>query len=128
LRRQATSIIWTVKRLCQSVRRLVVEGLVDRKVMGRATRLRRRRTEELAILVQGIALANPGLSLRGIGGQLEAMKIRTRGWEAELDPDLYCAFAQEGPRCSKPISKAVHRPRPGLDVYAPVNASLVLSA
>ena len=74
---QATGASWTVKRLRQSVRRLVAEGLVDRKVMGRATRLHRRRTEELAILVQGIALANPGLSLRGIGGQLEAMKIRT---------------------------------------------------
>lgn len=72
-----TGANWTVKRLRQSVRRLVAEGLVDRNVMGRAARLHRRRTEDLAILVQGIALANPGLSLRGIGGQLKVMKIRT---------------------------------------------------
>jgi DNA invertase Pin-like site-specific DNA recombinase len=74
---RATAAAWTVERLHRSVRRLVVEGLVDRKVLGRADRPRRRRTEELAILVQGIALANPGMSLRDIGRQLEAMKIRT---------------------------------------------------
>jgi hypothetical protein len=51
--------------------------MVDRKVLGKAPRPRRRRSEELAVLVQGLALANPGLSLRGIGSQLEAMKIRT---------------------------------------------------
>ena len=51
--------------------------MVDRKVLGKAPRPRRRRSEELAVLVQGLALTNPGLSLRGIGGQLEAMKIRT---------------------------------------------------
>jgi DNA invertase Pin-like site-specific DNA recombinase len=83
---QATSSSWTVKRLRQGVRRLVTEGLVDKKVMGRATRLHRRRTEELAILVQGIALANPGLSLRGIGGQLEAMKIRTPAGKPSWPP------------------------------------------
>jgi DNA invertase Pin-like site-specific DNA recombinase len=68
---------WTVKRLQKSVRRLVAEGLVDRKVLGRAVQQRRRRTDELAVLVQGIALANPGMSLRRIGGQLEAMRIQT---------------------------------------------------
>jgi DNA invertase Pin-like site-specific DNA recombinase len=74
---QATGTVWTVKRLRQSVRRLVAEGLVDRSVMGRSARPRRRRTDELAILVQGIALANPDMPLRGIGGQLEVMKILT---------------------------------------------------
>jgi DNA invertase Pin-like site-specific DNA recombinase len=74
---QATSTSWTVKRLRQSVRRLVAEGLEDRKVLGKAAPVHRRRSEELAVLVQGIALANPELSLRGIGGQLEGMKIRT---------------------------------------------------
>ncbi len=83
---QATGTSWTVKRLRQSVRRLVAEGLVDRKLLGRATRVRRRRTDELAVLVQGIALANPGMSLRGIGGQLEAMKIRTPAGKPSWTP------------------------------------------
>ncbi len=74
---RATGVPWTVERLKRSVRRLVGEGMVDRKVLAKAPRPRRRRSEELALLVQGLALTNPGLSLRGIGGQLEAMKIRT---------------------------------------------------
>lgn len=74
---RATGVTWTVERLMRSVRRLVGEGMVDRKVLVKAPRTRRRRSEELALLVQGLALTNPGLSLRGIGGQLEAMKIRT---------------------------------------------------
>jgi DNA invertase Pin-like site-specific DNA recombinase len=74
---QTTGVTWTVERLMRSVRRLVGEGMVDRKVLAKAPRPRRRRSEELALLVQGLALTNPGLSLRGIGGQLEAMKIQT---------------------------------------------------
>jgi DNA invertase Pin-like site-specific DNA recombinase len=74
---QATGTSWTIKRLRQSVRRLVSEGLVDRAIMGRSARSRRRRSDELAILVQGIALANPGMSLRAIAGQLEAMKLKS---------------------------------------------------
>jgi len=74
---RVTGVTWTVERLTRSVRRLVGEGMVDRKVLAKAPRPRRRRSEELALLVQGLALTNPGLSLRGIGGQLEAMKIRT---------------------------------------------------
>ena len=61
----------------RSVRRLVGEGMVDRKVLEKAPRPRRRRSDDLAVLVQGIALANPEMSLRGIGEQLEAMKVRT---------------------------------------------------
>ena len=34
------------------------------------------------MLVRGLALTNPGLSLRGIGGQLEAMKIKTPAGKA----------------------------------------------
>jgi DNA invertase Pin-like site-specific DNA recombinase len=74
---RVTGVTWTVERLTRSVRRLVGEGMVHRKVLGKAPRPRRRRSEELALLVQGLALTNPGLSLRGISGQLEAMKIRT---------------------------------------------------
>ena len=74
---RGTGMTWTVERLTRSVRRLVGEGMVARKVLGKAPRPRRRRSEELALLIQGLALTNPGLSLRGIGAQLEAMKIRT---------------------------------------------------
>jgi hypothetical protein len=74
---RATGRPWTVERLGRSVRRLVGEGMVDRKVLGKAPRPLRRRSEELALLVQGLALTNPALSLRGIGSQLEAMTIRT---------------------------------------------------
>lgn len=74
---RATGVAWTVERLRRSVRRLASEGLVDRKVLGRAERPRRRRSEDLAMLVKGIALANPGMSLRAIGCQLEAMKLLT---------------------------------------------------
>ena len=45
--------------LRQSVRRLVAEGLVDRKVMGRAATAPSPASDEFAVLVQGIALANP---------------------------------------------------------------------
>jgi hypothetical protein len=74
---RATGSTWTVERLRRSVCRLVGEGTVDRKVLAKAPRPRRRRSKELALLVQGLALTNPGLSLRGIGEQLEAMKIWT---------------------------------------------------
>jgi len=81
-----TGTAWTIKRLRQSVRRLVAEGLVDRAIMARSARPRRRRSDELAVLVQGIALANPGLSLRAIGGQLEAMKLKTPAGNANWSP------------------------------------------
>ena len=57
---RATGVTWTVERLMRSVRRLVGEGMVDRKVLAKAPRPRRRRSEELALLVQGLALTNPG--------------------------------------------------------------------
>jgi hypothetical protein len=71
---RVTGVNWTVERLARSVRRLVGEGVVDRRVIGKAPRPRRRRSEELAVLVQGPALTSPGPSLRGVGGKLEAMK------------------------------------------------------
>jgi DNA invertase Pin-like site-specific DNA recombinase len=83
---RAAGTRWTVKRLRQSVRRLIVEGLADRAVMGRSVRPRRRRSDELAILVQGIALANPGMSLRAIARQLEAMKLPTPAGKSTWSP------------------------------------------
>jgi hypothetical protein len=85
-RTRATGLTWTVERLMRSVRRFVGEGLVDRKVLAKAPRPPHRRSEELAMLMQGLALTNPRLSLRGIGGQLEAMKIRTPAGKSRWAP------------------------------------------
>jgi hypothetical protein len=82
----ASGTIWTVKRLRQSVRRLVAEGLVDRALMSRSALPRRWRSDELAVLVQGIALANPGMSLRAIAGQLEVMKLQTPAGKTNWSP------------------------------------------
>ena len=81
-----TGTKWSVQRLCKSVRRLVAEGLVDRAMLGRSARPRRRRSDELAVLVKGIALANPELSLRAIGGQLEAMRLLTPAGKSSWAP------------------------------------------
>jgi hypothetical protein len=54
--------------------------------MGRSALPRHRRSDELAVLVQGIALANPDMSLRAIGGQREAMKLRTPAGKANWSP------------------------------------------
>lgn len=75
--RRPTGVTWTVERLTPGARRLVGKGMDDGKVLAKAPRPRRRRSEELAVLVQGLALTNPALSFRGIAGQLKAMKIRT---------------------------------------------------
>ena len=66
---------WTVERLVRAVRRFADEGLVDRAVLSPAPR--RRPEDRLVALVAGIARANPALSLRAIGAELEAMRERT---------------------------------------------------
>lgn len=99
---RATGQTWTVERLKRSIRRLAGEGLIDRKVLGKAARPRRRRTEELALLVQGIALANPEISLRGIGRQLEAMKIRTPTGKPNWPPTSVAHLLKKVPGASSP--------------------------
>ena len=83
---RATEVAWTVERLKRSIRRLVAEGHADGKLLGRAPRLRCTRTEGLAVLVQGIALASPGISLRQICRHLEVMKIPTLAGKASWKP------------------------------------------
>ena len=73
----AQGATWTEKRLLKSVRRLVAEGLADRALLGRAARPRRRRTDELALMVHGMKLSEPSLTLRAIGARLEAMRVLT---------------------------------------------------
>jgi len=74
LNRQGTQH-WTAERLRRAVRRAVRERFADPALLARAQR--RPPQERLATLVTGIALANPALSLRNIGAQLEAMHERT---------------------------------------------------
>lgn len=76
----AGRIVWTVERLKRAVKRAAREGLIEETVLGRAPR--RVGDDRLVALVGGIALANPDLTLRDIGAQLEAMRERTPrgGW------------------------------------------------
>ena len=66
---------WTEERLVRAVRRFADEGLADRALLSPAPR--RRPEDRLVALVAGIARANPTLSLRAIGAELEAMRERT---------------------------------------------------
>ena len=66
---------FTLERLKRAVRRAVRERLVDPAVLDRSPR--RPPQDRLMTLAAGIALANPDMSLRAIGAQLEAMHERT---------------------------------------------------
>lgn len=62
---------WTAERLRRAVRAFVDEGLANRVLLDKAPSVRA--DDRLMVLVAGIARANPKLSLRAIGAQLEAM-------------------------------------------------------
>lgn len=66
---------WTVERLRRAVRRAVREKLADPGLLDRAPRSPPE--DRLMMLVAGIAMANPDLSLRAIAAQLEQMRERT---------------------------------------------------
>lgn len=66
---------WTVERLRRAVRAFVDEGLANRALLDKAPSARA--DDRLMVLVAGIARANPKLSLRAIGAQLEAMRETT---------------------------------------------------
>ncbi len=66
---------WTEARLVRAVRRFADEGLAERALLSPAPR--RRPEDRLVALVAGIGRANPALSLRAIGAELEAMRERT---------------------------------------------------
>jgi hypothetical protein len=66
--------------LVRAVKRFVREGFADKALLDRAPR--RTKAEHAAILISGIAQANPTLSLRAIGAQLDAMRVKPpRGGE-----------------------------------------------
>ena len=65
---------WTVERLRRAVHRLVREKLADPELLVRSPR--RAPEDHLMKLVAAIAIADPGLSLRDIGAQLDQMGER----------------------------------------------------
>ena len=75
---------WTIERLRRAVRRLVAERMAEPELLARSPR--RPPEDRLMTLVAGIAIADPGLSLREIEAQLETMRERTprggRQWAA----------------------------------------------
>jgi DNA invertase Pin-like site-specific DNA recombinase len=66
---------WSEERLRRAVRRFVQDGLLDTGVLGRASRAGS--DTHLITLVAGMKRANPSLSLRKLGAQLEAMRELT---------------------------------------------------
>jgi hypothetical protein len=79
--------------------------MVDHMVLGMAPRPRRRRSEELALLVQGLALTNPEVSLRGIGSQLDYEDPDT-GWQNSLVGGFSCSSNEKSPQCPKCINRS----------------------
>ncbi|QWW72322.1 recombinase family protein [Rhizobium sp. WYJ-E13] len=65
---------WTVERLRRAVHRMVREQLAEPELLARSPR--RAPEDHLMKLVAAIAIADPGLSLRGIAAQLDQMSER----------------------------------------------------
>ena len=89
---------WTVERLRRAVRRAVRERVAEPILLNRAPR--NPPEDRLMLLVAGIAMANPDMSLREIGAQLEKMRERTpRGapkWSASSVKHLLDQAAKLG--------------------------------
>jgi DNA invertase Pin-like site-specific DNA recombinase len=89
---------WSVERLRRAVRRAVRERVADPVLLERAPRSPPE--DRLMMLVAGIAMANPDMSLRAIGTQLEQMRERTpRGapkWSASSVKHLLDQAAKLG--------------------------------
>lgn len=89
---------WSVERLRRAVRRAVRERVADPVLLERAPRSLPE--DRLMMLVAGIAMANPEMSLRAIGAQLEQMRERTpRGapkWSASSVKHLLDQAAKLG--------------------------------
>jgi DNA invertase Pin-like site-specific DNA recombinase len=66
---------WTVARLRRAVGRLVSQHMADPPLLRHAPR--KSPQDRLMTLIAGIAMADPSLSLRDIGAQLERMRERT---------------------------------------------------
>ena len=66
---------WTTQSLRRAVKCLIAEKIAEPDLLGKAGR--RPQDDRLMTLIAGIAISNPALSLRDIGGQLESMGERT---------------------------------------------------
>jgi DNA invertase Pin-like site-specific DNA recombinase len=66
---------WTAARLIRAVRRFADEGLAERALLAPAPR--RRAPDRLVAVVAAMARARPGLSLRDMAAELEAMREPT---------------------------------------------------
>ena len=66
---------WTVARLRRAVGKLVAQRMADPALLRPAPR--KNPADRLMTLIAGIAMADPSLSLRDIGAQLERMRERT---------------------------------------------------
>jgi hypothetical protein len=77
---------WNVERLMRAVRLLVNEHMAEPALMGRAPR--RPAKPGLAVIIAGIRLANPDMTLSQVARQLEEMQVRSpRGkarWTASM--------------------------------------------
>jgi DNA invertase Pin-like site-specific DNA recombinase len=97
---------WTKERLIRAVRRAVRERLADPDLLKPAPR--KPPADRLMTLAASIALANPDLSLRAIGAQLEAMREKTprggRKWAASSVRHLLGQAAKLG------LAPALERP------------------
>lgn len=107
---------WTAERLRRAVRAFVEEGLAERALLDTAPPMRG--DDRLMVLVAGIARANPKLSLRAIGAQLEAMRETTprggRSWAAASVKNLLDRARTRGllPAGSPPGTPSDRLPEP----------------
>ncbi|MBP2306281.1 recombinase family protein [Azospirillum melinis] len=96
---------WTAERLRRAVRAFVEEGLAERALLDKTTSVRG--DDRLMVLVAGIARANPTLSLRAIGAQLEAMRETTprggRSWAAASVKNLLDRARAQGLLSNAPV-------------------------
>ena len=96
---------WTVERLRRTVRRLVGEGIVEARLLGRARP--QPSDDRLVRLVAGIKAAAPDRTLQQIAAQLEAMHERTpRGgtrWHASSVRHLLLRAAHPAPTAAARI-------------------------
>jgi len=81
--------VWRVERLQRAVRRLVDEHLAGAELLGRAPR--RRGDPGLVQTVTAMRRANPDISLREIGRQLEHMGVKSPRGHARWSPSMVAA-------------------------------------
>lgn len=74
---------WTVERLRRAVKRAVREKVADARLLQRAPRLP---DDRLMMLVAGIAIASPDMTIRAIASQLEQMRERTPRGSTKWSP------------------------------------------